>query len=66
MIAEVIRSLSRDITVVLIEHDMDLALGLVDYVTCMFEGRVLVEEPPEGIRRNAQVQEVYLGKPRHA
>ena len=66
MIAEVIRSLSRDITVVLIEHDMDLALGLVDYVTCMFEGRVLVEQPPEGIRHNAQVQEVYLGKPRHA
>jgi branched-chain amino acid transport system ATP-binding protein len=66
MVAEIIRSLDRDITVVLIEHDMDLALGLVDYVTCMFEGGVLVEEPPEGIRRNKQVQEVYLGKPRHA
>jgi branched-chain amino acid transport system ATP-binding protein len=66
MVADIIRSLSRDITVVLIEHDMDLALGLVDYVTCMFEGRVLVEEPPEGIRRNKQVQEVYLGKPHHA
>jgi branched-chain amino acid transport system ATP-binding protein len=52
--------------VVLIEHDMDLALGLVDFVTCMFEGRILVEEPPEGIRRNKKVQEVYLGKPRHA
>jgi branched-chain amino acid transport system ATP-binding protein len=66
MVGEIIRSLDRDITVVLIEHDMDLALGLVDYVTCMFEGGVLVEEPPEGIRRNKQVQEVYLGKPRHA
>jgi branched-chain amino acid transport system ATP-binding protein len=66
MIAEVIRGLDPAITVILIEHDMDLALGLVDYVTCMFEGRVLVEEPPEGIRRNKQVQEVYLGKPRHA
>ena len=43
MVAEIIRSLERDITVVLIEHDMDLALGLVDLVTCMFEGRVLVE-----------------------
>ncbi|MET0968696.1 MAG: ABC transporter ATP-binding protein [Tardiphaga sp.] len=66
MIAEVIRGLDASITVILIEHDMDLALGLVDFVTCMFEGRVLVEEPPEGIRRNAKVQEVYLGKPRHA
>ena len=63
---EIIRSLDRDITVVLIEHDMDLALGLVDFVTCMFEGRILVEEAPEGIRRNNKVQEVYLGKPRHA
>jgi branched-chain amino acid transport system ATP-binding protein len=66
MVAEVIRSLARDITVILIEHDIDLALDLVDFVTCMFEGRLLVEEPPEGIRRNKQVQEVYLGKPRHA
>jgi branched-chain amino acid transport system ATP-binding protein len=66
MVADIIRSLDRGITVVLIEHDMDLALGLVDFVTCMFEGRVLVEEPPEGIRRNVKVQEVYLGKPRHA
>jgi branched-chain amino acid transport system ATP-binding protein len=66
MVAEVIRSLDRDITVVLIEHDMDLALGLVDLVTCMFEGRVLVEQSPDCIRRNKQVQEVYLGRPRHA
>ena len=66
MVAGIIRSLDRDITVVLIEHDMDLALGLVDLVTCMFEGRVLVEQSPEEIRRNKQVQEVYLGRPRHA
>jgi branched-chain amino acid transport system ATP-binding protein len=32
----------------------------------MFEGRVLVEEAPDDIRRNKQVQEVYLGRPRHA
>jgi branched-chain amino acid transport system ATP-binding protein len=66
MVADIIASLDRDITVVLIEHDMDLALGLVDFVTCMVEGRILVEEPPASIRRNAKVQEVYLGKPRHA
>ena len=66
MVAGIIRSLDRDITVVLIEHDMDLALGLVDLVTCMFEGRVLVEQAPDDIRRNKEVQEVYLGRPRHA
>jgi branched-chain amino acid transport system ATP-binding protein len=66
VVADIVRSLNRDLTVVLIEHDVDLALGLVDYVTCMHEGRVLVEAAPGAIRRNAQVQAVYLGKPRHA
>jgi branched-chain amino acid transport system ATP-binding protein len=65
MVAEIVRSLPRDITVVLIEHDMDLALGLVDYVTCLHEGRVLVEATPTDIRGNAAVQEVYLGKARN-
>ena len=64
MVAEIIRSLPRDLTLILIEHDMDLALGLVDYVTCLHEGRVLVEATPNDIRGNAAVQEVYLGKAR--
>jgi branched-chain amino acid transport system ATP-binding protein len=66
LVAEIIRSLPRTLTLVLIEHDMDLALGLVDFVTCMHEGRVLVEQSPDAIRRNEAVQEVYLGRPRHA
>jgi branched-chain amino acid transport system ATP-binding protein len=66
IVADIIRALPRHLTLVLIEHDMDLALGLVDFVTCLHEGRVLVEEPPQGIRQSAVVQEVYLGKPRHA
>ena len=65
MVAGIIRGLPRDITLILIEHDMDLALGLVDYVTCMYEGRILVEATPSDIRGNAAVQEVYLGKARH-
>jgi branched-chain amino acid transport system ATP-binding protein len=52
--------------VVLIEHDMDLALGLADHVTCLHEGRVLIEADPDAIRRDARVQEVYLGRPHHA
>jgi branched-chain amino acid transport system ATP-binding protein len=66
IVADVIRALPRDLTVILIEHDMDLALGIADHVTCLHEGRVLVEDAPDAIRRNAKVQEVYLGKPRHA
>ena len=66
IVAEIIRSLGRELTVILIEHDMDLALGLVDFVTCLHEGQVLVEEPPSEIRNDQRVQEVYLGKPHHA
>jgi len=66
LVAEIIRGLPSDLTIVLIEHDMDLALGVADHVTCLHEGRVLVEEAPDAIRGNKVVQEVYLGKPRHA
>jgi branched-chain amino acid transport system ATP-binding protein len=66
MVGDIIRGLPRDLTLILIEHDMDLALGLVDRVTCMHEGRVLAEGAPDDIRRDARVQEVYLGRPRHA
>lgn len=66
MVGDVIRGLPREITVVLIEHDMDLVLGLVDRVTCLHEGRVLAEASPAEIRHNEAVQEVYLGRPRHA
>jgi branched-chain amino acid transport system ATP-binding protein len=66
IIAETIRGLPRGLTMVLIEHDMDLALGLVDRVTCLHNGRILVEQTPDEIRANETVQEVYLGKPHHA
>ncbi len=60
-IAALIRSLPKSLTIVLIEHDMDLALGLVDQVTCLHFGRVIAEGTPDAIRVNATVQEVYLG-----
>jgi branched-chain amino acid transport system ATP-binding protein len=66
MVGDIIRSLPRDLTLILIEHDMDLALALVDRVTCMHEGRIIAEDVPDMIRRDVLVQEVYLGKPRDA
>jgi branched-chain amino acid transport system ATP-binding protein len=66
IVADVIGALPRTLTIILIEHDMDLALGLADYVTCLHEGRVLIEAGPDAIRHNARVQEVYLGRPHHA
>lgn len=64
--AALIRALPRDLTLVLIEHDMDLALGLVEFVTCLHFGQVLCEGTPEAMRNDARVQEVYLGQPHSA
>lgn len=59
--ADTIRRLPRDLTIVLIEHDMELALGLADRVSCLYFGRLLVDGTPEEVRSNAEVQAVYFG-----
>jgi branched-chain amino acid transport system ATP-binding protein len=66
VMADVIRGLPKTLALILIEHDIDLALGLVERVICMYQGGVLVEGKPDDIRGNAQVQEIYLGRPRRA
>ena len=63
IVADIIKSLSRDITIILIEHDMDLVLSLVDWVTCLANGQFLAEGAPGEISRNPAVQDVYLGRP---
>ncbi len=63
IIARIIRELPAELSLVLIEHDMDLALSLVDYVLCLHNGRVIGQGTPDEIRRSAAIQEVYLGAP---
>ncbi|RYG08088.1 MAG: ATP-binding cassette domain-containing protein, partial [Burkholderiales bacterium] len=57
-----LRSLPPDLTLILIEHDMDVALPIADIVTVMKDGEVMVEEPPERIVDHPLVHEIYLGK----
>jgi branched-chain amino acid transport system ATP-binding protein len=56
-----VRELARDITLVMIDHDMDVALGIADRVTVMNRGRVLAEGTPEQIRADPKVRDVYFG-----
>ena len=56
-----LKSIARDRTLIIIDHDMDLLFELVERVTVLQEGRVLVEGAPEEIKVNAKVQEAYLG-----
>jgi branched-chain amino acid transport system ATP-binding protein len=60
-IFNMMRTLPRAITVVLIEHDMDVALGLADRVTVMNRGRVMAEGTPDEVQANAEVRDVYFG-----
>jgi branched-chain amino acid transport system ATP-binding protein len=60
-IVALLHDLPRDITILLIEHDMDVAFALAETVTVLNQGQVLAEGPLDTIRANARVQEIYLG-----
>lgn len=62
VLTELLSQLDRDITLVLIEHDMDVALTVAERVTMMHDGRVVVEGTPAEIRANQLVHDLYLGK----
>ena len=50
---------------VLIEHDLDIALRVVERVTVMHNARVLKEGTPDEIENDAEVQASYMGGARH-
>ena len=56
-----IRSLPREVTILMIEHDMDVAFDLADRVTVLHQGRLIAEGNPDVIRNNPQVNDIYLG-----
>ena len=62
LLTDLLLALDRSITLLLIEHDMDVALRVVERVTMMHEGRVIVEGTPEEIRGNQLVHDLYLGQ----
>ncbi|HEY7238289.1 MAG TPA: branched-chain amino acid ABC transporter ATP-binding protein/permease [Burkholderiales bacterium] len=58
---ELLKSIAKGRTMVVIDHDIDSLFELAERVTVLQEGRVLVEGAPDEIKRNAAVQEAYLG-----
>jgi branched-chain amino acid transport system permease protein len=56
-----LKSIGQGRTMIIIDHDMDSLFELVERVTVLQEGRVLVEGTPDQIKGNAKVQEAYLG-----
>ena len=62
----VIAGLPREVTIVFIEHDMNLVFRFAEKITVLVAGSVLAEGSPEAIARDARVREVYLGEAQHA
>ena len=60
-IVELISSLPRETTILIIEHDLDLAFGISERITCMNYGQIIADGTPAEIRDNERVQEVYFG-----
>jgi branched-chain amino acid transport system ATP-binding protein len=60
-ISRTIAALPREITLVMIEHDMDVALGLADRVTVLHHGKVILEGTPGEVQADPEVREVYFG-----
>ena len=58
---EFINRLSKNLTVVLIEHDMNIVLSISDHVIVLHQGRVIAQGTPSEMRNNDEVQEAYLG-----
>ena len=62
LLTDLLLELDPSITLILIEHDMDIALRVAEQVTMMHDGRVIVEGSTDEIRANELVHDLYLGR----
>jgi len=60
-VAQLIKGLTDTISVVLVEHDMDVVMSISDEITVFNQGSVIAEGPPREIQDNEMVKEAYLG-----
>jgi branched-chain amino acid transport system ATP-binding protein len=60
-----LQGLSRAVTLVMIEHDMDVALAVSELVTVMRDGEVVAERTPDAIQDDPVVRAIYLGEATH-
>jgi branched-chain amino acid transport system ATP-binding protein len=57
---ELVRRIAKDLTIIIVEHDMEVVMGLARTITVLHYGEVLAEGTPAQIQANQRVQEVYL------
>ena len=59
---KLLQELRREVTIVLVEHDMDAVFALADRITVLVYGRVIASDVPAAIRNNEEVRRAYLGE----
>jgi branched-chain amino acid transport system ATP-binding protein len=58
---QLLQELRREVTIVLVEHDMEAVFALADRISVLVYGRVIASDVPAAIRRNDEVRRAYLG-----
>jgi branched-chain amino acid transport system ATP-binding protein len=58
--ADLLRSIAEDVTLVLVEHDMDVVMGVSNRVAVMNRGQLLAVDSPDAVRENEEVQRAYF------
>jgi branched-chain amino acid transport system ATP-binding protein/branched-chain amino acid transport system permease protein len=58
-----LKSIAAGVTIVIVEHDMDVVFGLADRITVLFNGRKIADGTPDAIKADAGVRAAYLGNP---
>ena len=59
---QLVRRIAKDHTILIVEHDMQVVMGLADRITVLHYGEILAEGTPDEIQLNPRVMEVYLKK----
>jgi branched-chain amino acid transport system ATP-binding protein len=60
-VVNLIRRITQDRTLLIIEHDLDVVFGLADRISVLHNGRIIATDTPEGIKQNQAVKDAYLG-----
>ena len=61
-IVDLLSKLPKDLTLMIIEHDLDVVFGISDRMLVLYNGEILIEGEPEEVRKNKKVNEIYIGQ----
>lgn len=59
---ELIRKVTQNKTLIIVEHDMDVVFALADRISVLYYGEIILTDVPQKIKENKKVKEIYLGE----